>query len=90
MTKQISLIEYFKEISGEGIQYNRSEKKIKIYDADENLLSVIFLSKSIPLNFSLQNTLGKLTKVGDVGYYVLENGHGNKNWLYTLTLTTIL
>jgi len=87
-SNNLLFINYMMKIGGKSVKY--FDRYLKVFDEFDELLQVIYYSKSLPFRFK-KDELFKISKnEGERNYYVMENGYDNKNWLYTLKIAFIV
>jgi hypothetical protein len=82
MDREITLKDFSREINAESIECDFGRRKLKIYDADKNLISVIVFSATVPELFNIEDILYRNTSSGELEYFVYQNGYDNRYWLY--------
>jgi len=86
MDTEISLNEYFKEINGAAIACEYGRRCLKIYDAENNLISKVVFSATVPYHFKVEDLFKEVLDVGDMGYYVFNHDPDYQPWLYCIPL----
>lgn len=86
---ELSFLNYFQRIGGQGMYFDKATRIIKVMDYNDNIIE-IHLANRVPAEFKMIDALRKSVKEGDVDYYIFENGVQDKNWLYPLTLETVI
>jgi len=88
MDREITLKDFSREINGESIECDFGRRKLKIYDADKNLISIIVFSASVPELFNVHELLDRQVNTGELEYFVHQNGYDHKYWLYCVKITS--
>lgn len=74
--------EYLSKVSGKTIKFY--ESRLKIFDEFNDIVSILYYSKSLPYRFKRDELLFESDAIGTRNYFVMENGYDGKNWLFTL------
>lgn len=77
--------EWYNNIGGKAIQIDYKERMLLVTTEDgEAIISVAYFGRSVPIHFTIDDLLDRSKKIeGSLTYFVVVNGIGGKNWLYT-------
>lgn len=83
--------EWYSNLGGKSIKINFQERFVLILSEDGHVISIAHFANSIPSFFTLDDLLEtQEKKENDSVFFVVLDGIGGKNWIYTRKIVGIL
>jgi hypothetical protein len=76
---------YYDKIKGAQVIIDFDSRKLFIRNENNENVTVVYFSKKISEEFTVENLFRKEESQKDVAYFIFENGHAHKNWLWSIT-----